>query len=605
MLTNADLLRLSEPLEAVYADTGTSLLINAAGFFDDIKDITPEEWRLRMLAQIGRLTDESIEIIAAATGVAPDMLKKALEDAAQMELKDVDAALANAVKAGKISAPVVGAATDTRVYQTLQALALQAGERLSLVNSTMLNSTLQAYVSAVNIGYAEAAAILNAATAGTVIGIDSIRSAVKKAIKQLGDMGITGYVDSAGRNWTPEAYVNMVVRTTTHNAAIQATVAEAADYGVEVFQVSSHNGARPLCAPYQGKFYTWGSTGGVVHDLDDAPHPYEPISVTSYGEPAGLFGINCGHRPIPFIDGFSMPASTAWELDTPEKQEENARAYRLSQQQREMERAVRAEREKAATYKAAGLDDEYKAAMEKVRAKMADYEGFCDDNGLTPRRERTDIVWYNRRGGISNKGASGAGLKRATQKSLPERRALRESIQKEFSYVDKWDEPVSPIKDEFEKLTVDAQNEAARGMRWALENFRDAEHLPNEVTAIAKSGIWGEFVTGGGKQMLAFSTTLNGNPEIAFATAVHEMTHYVDRMSGNIAGDVYAQALKNLGWRKNSRKAGNMITAMIPEVSERTDSEILAYSVDAYVSGKANDLANEIINVLKQRGILN
>lgn len=398
MLTNADLLRLSEPLEAVYADAGTSLLINAAGFFDDIKGSTPDEWRMRMLAQIGRLTDESIEIIASATGVAPDMLKKALEDAAQMELKDVDAALAKAVKAGKISAPVVGAATDTRVYQTIQALALQAGERLSLVNSTMLNSTLQAYVSAVNVGYAEAAAALNAAATGTAIGIDSLRSAVRRSIKQLGDMGIAGYVDSAGRNWTPEAYVNMVVRTTTHNAAIQASVAEAADYGVEVFQVSSHNGARPLCAPYQGKFYTWGSTGGVVHDLYGGEHRYEPISVTSYGEPAGLFGINCGHRPIPFVDGFSVPASTAWELDTPKKREENARAYRLSQQQREMERAVRAEREKAATYKAAGMNAEYKAAMDRVRDKMTAYEEFCDDNGVTPRRERTEIVFYKGRG---------------------------------------------------------------------------------------------------------------------------------------------------------------------------------------------------------------
>ena len=397
MLTNADLLRLAEPLEAVYADTGTSLLINAAGFFDDIKGSTPDEWRMRMLAQIGRLTDESIEIIASATGVAPDMLKKALEDAAQMELKDVDAALASAVKAGKISAPVVGAATDTRVYQTIQALALQAGERLSIVNSTMLNSTLQAYVSAVNVGYAEAAAVLNAATTGTAVGIDSLRSAVKKAIKQLGDLGIAGYVDSSGRNWTPEAYVNMVVRTTTHNAAIQATVAEAADYGVEVFQVSSHNGARPLCAPYQGKFYTWGSTGGVVHDLYGGEHRYEPISVTSYGEPAGLFGINCGHRPIPFVDGFSVPASTAWELDTPKKREENARAYRLSQQQREMERSVRAEREKAATYKAAGMNAEYKAAMDRVRDKMTAYEEFCDDNGVTPRRERTEIVFYKGR----------------------------------------------------------------------------------------------------------------------------------------------------------------------------------------------------------------
>lgn len=398
MLTNADLLRLSEPLEAVYADAGTSLLINAAGFFDDIKGITPDEWRMRMLAQIGRLTDESIEIIASATGVAPDMLKKALEDAAQMELKDVDAALAKAVKAGKISAPVVGAATDTRVYQTIQALALQAGERLSLVNSTMLNSTLQAYVSAVNVGYAEAAAVLNSAATGTAVGIDSLRSAVRRSIKQLGDLGIAGYVDSAGRNWTPEAYVNMVARTTTHNAAIQATVAEAADYGVEVFQVSSHNGARPLCAPYQGKFYTWGSTGGVVHDLYGGEYRYEPISVTSYGEPAGLFGINCGHRPIPFVDGFSVPASTAWELDTPKKREENARAYRLSQQQREMERSVRDEREKAATYKAAGMNAEYKSAMDRVRDKMTAYEDFCDDNGVTPRRERTEIVFYKGRG---------------------------------------------------------------------------------------------------------------------------------------------------------------------------------------------------------------
>ena len=62
-----------------------------------------------------------------------------------------------------------------------------------------------------------------------------------------------------------------------------------------------------------------------------------------------------------------------------------------------------------------------------------------------------------RRRGISNKVASGTGLKRATEKSLPERRALRESIQKEFSYANKWGDCESPIKDKFEKLTTDAQ----------------------------------------------------------------------------------------------------------------------------------------------------
>ena len=106
--------------------------------------------------------------------------------------------------------------------------------------------------------------------------------------------------------------------------------------------------------------------------------------------------------------------------------------------------------------------------------KALDFQGFFKS---FPRTRGSDP----RRRGISNKGASGAGLKRATAKSLPERRALRESIQKEFSYVNKWGDRESPIKDEFEKLTVDAQNKAVRGMRWAIENFRDVEHLPNEV----------------------------------------------------------------------------------------------------------------------------
>ena len=70
-----------------------------------------------------------------------------------------------------------------------------------------------------------------------------------------------------------------------------------------------------------------------------------------------------------------------------------------------------------------------------------------------PRTRGGDL----RRRGISNKGASGTGVKRATEKSLTERRALREFIQKEFSYVNKWGDCESPIKDELEKLTTDAQ----------------------------------------------------------------------------------------------------------------------------------------------------
>lgn len=393
MLTQAQLLRLSEPLEDVYISAAEKTLVNTASFFDGVdKDMTPNEWRLRMLSQINKLSDETIRIIAAETGVAPELLIDGLQKAARANLDSIDSILQRAVEKGAIDQTIVSQATGDRIAQLLQALATQADERLSLVNSTMVETTISAYTSAVNIGASQANAILSKAALSGTIGTQSIQNAVSGAIKAFLRAGITGFVDSAGRTWTPEAYVNMVTRTTMHNAAIQATQIEAAGYGVHVFQVSSHKGARPLCAPYQGRFYSWGATGGTVYDLYDNPIAYEPLSATSYGEPAGLFGINCGHFPIPFVDRLSLPYSSAQALETEKEREADARLYKLFQRQRALERRVRETRRAQAAYKAAGLDEDAKKAKDKANAQKLEYQDFCEANNLTPRMDRLSIT---------------------------------------------------------------------------------------------------------------------------------------------------------------------------------------------------------------------
>jgi hypothetical protein len=62
------------------------------------------------------------------------------------------------------------------------------------------------------------------------------------------------------------------------------------DYGTQVFQVSSHAGARPLCYPYQGKFYSWDNSEGEIILGDGKVVRYEGLNRTTYGQPAGLFG---------------------------------------------------------------------------------------------------------------------------------------------------------------------------------------------------------------------------------------------------------------------------------------------------------------------------
>jgi hypothetical protein len=82
----------------------------------------------------------------------------------------------------------------------------------------------------------------------------------------------------------------MDIRTTVHNVAIQSVKNRMDDYGVSVFQVSAHAGARPLCYPYQGKFYSWDNTTGEIITGGNKVVRYEALNRTTYGQPAGLFG---------------------------------------------------------------------------------------------------------------------------------------------------------------------------------------------------------------------------------------------------------------------------------------------------------------------------
>ena len=290
-------LRLSEPVEEAYLDAVDKLIINIARHLGSGTAIRTASWEVAKLAEMGKLTEENARIINEAVKRVPEEIRKALDEVSAAALETLEAAIKEAIAAGRIEeAPV------NTVQAMLQELAQQAVEQANLVNTVMLESAQSAYTTAVTntvqwVNQAMSAeqisaaqGILNTATTAVEIGSETRVQALRRAISQMADNGIYGFVDRAGRHWSPEAYINMDIRTTVHNAAIQSIRNRQQDYGSDVFQVSTHPGARPLCYPYQGKFYTWGSTGGTFVDGDGVTRTYKPVSATSYGKPAGLFG---------------------------------------------------------------------------------------------------------------------------------------------------------------------------------------------------------------------------------------------------------------------------------------------------------------------------
>ena len=383
---------LSDPIEALYEALERDLIINIARRFKVVPkgmQTGTDAWRLYMLEQLGGLTRQNLRRIAALTGDAASGTTRALMQAIGAALDMAEPGLqALTNKAGYVPARSV---TAQRVMERLSAQAL---DRLNLVNTTMLNTSLDAFRDAVGdvadavqkyeSKLADAQQALNTAAGQTVMGTESRKTAVWDAVRRMASNGLTGFYDRAGRRWSAQAYVQMDVRTTAANAAREAVMQRNADYGNNLIMVSSHPGARPLCAPYQGKVYSTDGTSGTVEDLNGRKVQYTPLSATSYGEPGGLFGINCGHMPSPFIPGISL--NRASEYDP----EETKRIYAQSQMQRQMERKIRGLKTEAAAVKAAGGDatKETKAA----RQATAELQAWCEANNRDFYPERVQIV---------------------------------------------------------------------------------------------------------------------------------------------------------------------------------------------------------------------
>lgn len=383
-------LRLSEPVEAAYLDCIDRLIVNIAKHLGTGKAFRTAGWETRKLAELGQLTQENARIINEETRRVPEEIRKALDEVSKIALADIERAIREAIARGAIEE-----APADSVQNLLRDLSGQAVDDANLVNTVMLQSSQSAYLQAVNntvmwenqlLDAAAAQKTLNDAATAVTIGTETRRQALQKAISQMADKGIYGFVDRAGRHWSPEAYMNMDIRTTVHNAAIQSIRVRQEDYGSDIFQVSSHAGARPLCYPYQGKFYSWGSGSGTFTDGAGVQHAYAPLDSTSYGQAAGLFGINCGHYPMPQIPNVTIPQDKKQQ-----NKEANDKEYQESQQQRALERSIREAKRKQAAFKAAGLDDAAADMAQTIKDRKAAMREFIGKTGRTRRYDRESI----------------------------------------------------------------------------------------------------------------------------------------------------------------------------------------------------------------------
>lgn len=365
------LTRLSQPMVNIYNDLEIQLIQAVSRLLSrDPQLLTSEsimQWQIEKLALMGSLTRETARIISNNTGISDDMIWELFQTLGLDAIEEEEHLLLEAYGQGLLALdePPVFAAQDSIILQILESYQSQARNIFNLTNATLLSQTSQFYRD-----------VIARTTADVLAGIETPRQALRSSLAQWSERGIPALVDRSGRRWGAQEYVTMVIRTTANNVVNEMQDARFDAWGVDLIEISSHLGARPLCAPYQGRIFSRSGQSGR----------YPAFSTTSYGHPAGLFGVNCGHRQYSYIPGFSR------KTYQPYPKRRNDEIYEQSQKQRSLERSIRRAKRRLGAMEAWGDETGINRAKTLLKRRQKAMRDFIDETGRTRRRDREQVV---------------------------------------------------------------------------------------------------------------------------------------------------------------------------------------------------------------------
>lgn len=393
--------QMAEAADSSYIDLETMLMQNIARHIQDYgQAIDSDKWLLQKLAEIGKLNKENMRLIAQMAGVSQTAVDRILQEAMEDAISATEPGFRYLARQGLVD-DAVDSGKSKAVKQVMKSLREQARDTLNLCNTTMLYKARDVFKGLVQSIVRDAGEIANKqsfldtlgkhATAET-IGAESRQQAARKCIREFNEKGIPAFVDKAGREWTPEAYVNMAMRNTARQTAEEVQTARCRDFGVNLIVIDSHFGARPKCAKDQGKIFDLDNGSGYTEDVKGKKIRYYPWNSSSYGEPDGILGINCGHHKWPFIPGVN-----AQRYFPTDDLDANNRLYKETQVQRALERDVRKQKRECMLFDELGDKEAFKDASVKLKQKEAKLKAYVDSKDhLHRRKDREQVVGFDR-----------------------------------------------------------------------------------------------------------------------------------------------------------------------------------------------------------------
>ena len=342
-----------------------------------------DKWQIETLMEAGYLREDIVNDIARRTRLQKNVIRQAFIDSGVRNLAFDSAVYA---AAGISEIPLEESPALIRILQTMYERTL--GEWVNITQTTA-DASQRAFIRLCDKAYVQ-----------VMSGSISRSEAVRRAVEEIAKDGVSITYPS-GHTDTIEVATARAVRTGITQSAAQVTLERAHENGIDLVLTSSHFGARPTHAVWQGKVFHVGGATDKYPDL---------VEATGYGDVAGLCGANCRHSIVPYIEGITQNPFEQFDS------EENRKQYEREQEQRAIERNIREVKREVQALQTAldnasaetkpGLEAQYKKRSQRLAELNKRYKDFCEKNDLKTRQERLHIAGWTRQNASKAAGAA-------------------------------------------------------------------------------------------------------------------------------------------------------------------------------------------------------
>ena len=367
-------------IKKIYNKIEYELIINIASKFKDnfvdeeLTEKQLENWEQEKLQEKNKLLKENVKIINSNTQGKTYTLFSLLTTFITKKATESISKFSSFVKKA-VTGGFLKKSEKPLISQEIQNI-INKKRKLSLEDYNKINSTL------LQNSKLEYDNIIKSVNLELKDNINKPKEILKDNIKKMVNKGIPAKVDK-DKKYNQNPYIEIVNNSIAKNIEITVQQEKFKEWDIDIIEVSSHADARPLCAPDEGQLYSMSGGSGYVKDASGNSIEYRDFGSTSYGEIAGLFGLNCKHFETPFIPDFSSMQEEGQERKYADERKEALLKQRL------YEREIRTNKIEIEALKSANL--EFEKENIKLKQKENKIKEFVKANDLKRNYENEDV----------------------------------------------------------------------------------------------------------------------------------------------------------------------------------------------------------------------